>query len=383
MGLLGVIPLFTPVSVLAGASIAIPAIYKLLTSKENAESVDQESVNELHDYIARHSLTKEEALEKGFKFPPGHPKVGGTYVPHPLSSYPHSLKRDLYIPEHVFDEILFEEREAELLTLLVKLGATEVEISKNVNFSFLEKNKLNIGANVNGVGSSSLSGEKDIENENNANNTRTFLLKGKPWGDESKIDKNEFAWLQFEPSWNALVTAREIGGCTCASLEIKEASKYTSNKNLAMQLQASIYSGQWCRWFISARFAGNIILCKSTVFLDSSVGYNKRSALHPTFIFFLALPYSGVFHGSHFTLTSSIPSYISNKDSIAAPFWPLPSAPSIYWPTSYYLFFSHIDKNNDQKDPQIKQSVAHFPTIYFNRRIINSLTQIELLIIYN
>lgn len=242
LGLLGVIPLFTPVSVLAGASIAIPAIYKLLTSKENAESVDQESVNELHDYIARHSLTKEEALEKGFKFPPGHPKVGGTYVPHPLSSYPHSLKRDLYIPEHVFDEILFEEREAELLTLLVKLGATEVQISKNVNFSFLEKNKLNIGANVNGVGSSSLSGEKDIENENNANNTRTFLLKGKPWGDESKIDKNEFAWLQFEPSWNALVTAREIGGCTCASLEIKEASKYTSNKNLAMQLQASIYS---------------------------------------------------------------------------------------------------------------------------------------------
>jgi hypothetical protein len=242
LGLLSAIPFFTPVSMLAGASLAIPAIYKLLTSKEDVESVSQDSINELNEYIARHSLTKSEALEKGFKFPPGHPKVGGTYVPHPLSGYPNSSKKDLYIPEHVFDDILFEEREAELLTLLVKLGATEVEISKNVNLIFIDQKNINIGANIEGIGNASFSGEKKIEKENDENNKRTFLLKGRPWDSESKIDKNEFAWLNFEPSWNALVTAREIGGCTCASLEIKEASKYTSNKSVSMQLQAGIYS---------------------------------------------------------------------------------------------------------------------------------------------
>ncbi|EGX6954260.1 hypothetical protein GOY18_05820 [Aeromonas hydrophila] len=242
LGLLGTIPLFTPISMLAGASLAIPAIYKLLTSKEDPESVSQDSINELNEYIARHSLTKNEALDKGFKFPPGHPKVGGTYVPHPLSSYPNSSKKDLYIPEHVFDDILFEEREAELLTLLVKLGAIEVEISKNVNSVFVDQKDINIGANAGGIGNTSFSGEKKIEKENGENDTRTFLLKGKPWDSESKIDRSEYAWLNFEPSWNALITAREIGGCTCASLEIKEASKYISNKNISMQLQAGIYS---------------------------------------------------------------------------------------------------------------------------------------------
>lgn len=49
------------------------------------------------------------------------------------------------------------------------------------------------------------------------------------------------------------------------------------------------------------------------------------------------------------TSTASLLSHISNKDSIAAPFWPLLSTQPLYCPVSYCLFLSCLDRNNDQK----------------------------------
>ncbi|MGB3511853.1 MAG: hypothetical protein WBA93_21975 [Microcoleaceae cyanobacterium] len=58
-------------------------------------------------------------IPEDFDFPPGHPLPGKLYRAHPLKS-----KSNKYIPIEVFDSLLYAEREAELIRLLVDLGAT-------------------------------------------------------------------------------------------------------------------------------------------------------------------------------------------------------------------------------------------------------------------
>ncbi|EKF9792723.1 hypothetical protein FXE82_14735 [Vibrio cholerae] len=239
---LGTLSAFTPISLLVGASFAIPALYKLIVSDEGSEHVPESSMNELRDFITKHSMTKHDALRKGYKFPPGHPQVGETYKLHPLASYKHASKEKLYIPEYVFDDVLFEERESELLTLLVNLGATDIQISKYTESLFNKEGAGSLGGGVDSVVDGSVEINTSLSRENSEKNVRNFSLQGKPWQYGDKIDRTGYAWLNFEPSWNALITAREIGGCTGATLEIKEASKYASNKEASIQLKAKIYT---------------------------------------------------------------------------------------------------------------------------------------------
>lgn len=231
-----------PISLLIGASVAIPAIYKLVVSHDNTETVPEESYHELQTFISKHSLDKQQALDLGLKFPPGHPQTGETYRLHPLAAYQHASKQKLYIPEHIFDDVLFEERESELLTLLVHLGATNVEIAKYVDSFFDDEKSGSIGGGVKVVANASILAKSESGRESSEKNIRVFSLKGKPWKYGDKFDRDGYAWLNFEPSWNALITAREVGGCTNATLEIKEASKYAVNKEASMQLKSKIYS---------------------------------------------------------------------------------------------------------------------------------------------
>ncbi|KWS65232.1 hypothetical protein BKM20_26320 [Pseudomonas avellanae] len=46
--------------------------------------------------------------------------------------------------------------------------------------------------------------------------------------------------MAFEPSWAAVVMAREIGGCVVASLEIKETTSFSSDRNIEFQTQAQM-----------------------------------------------------------------------------------------------------------------------------------------------
>jgi len=238
---IGTLSAFTPISLLVGASVAIPAIYKLVVSEDKAEPVPAESFNELQGFINKHSLGKQQAINRGFRFPPGHPQVGETYRLHPLANQ-NTSKQNLYIPEHIFEDVLFEERESELLTLLVNLGATNVEIAKYVDNLFDGEKLGSLSGGVREVAEASISAKSCTGSEYSEKNTRSFSLKGKPWSYGDKLDIGRYAWLNFEPSWNALIMAREVGGCTSATLEIKEASKYTANKEASLQLKAKIYS---------------------------------------------------------------------------------------------------------------------------------------------
>jgi len=238
---IGTLSAFTPISLLVGASVAIPSIHKLVVSEDKTEAVPDESYNELQGFVNKHSLGKQQAIKKGFRFPPGHPQVGETYRLHPLANRNES-KENLYIPEHIFEDVLFEERESELLTLLVNLGATSVEISKYVDNLFDDEKLGSLSGGVKEIAEASISAKSFTGSGYNEKNTRAFSLKGKPWSYGDMLNKEGYAWLNFEPSWNALIMAREIGACTSATLEIKETSKYTANKEASLQLKAKIYS---------------------------------------------------------------------------------------------------------------------------------------------
>ena len=64
-------------------------------------------------------------IPEDFDFPPGHRLPGKLYRAHPLKS-----KSNKYIPIEVFDSLLYAEREAELIRLLVDLGATKITIKE-------------------------------------------------------------------------------------------------------------------------------------------------------------------------------------------------------------------------------------------------------------
>lgn len=231
-----------PFPLLTGAAILAPLLANALSSKDASEEISKENADFLLDFIKRHSFTIKNALERGFKFPPGHPRVGESYRLHPLAKHSTLSKQDLYIPEQNFDDLLFEERESELLSILVHLGAVEVEIVKYITNLTERARSVNIGAGVDLVGEARIEGSDGASNENNDKNLRIFTLRGKPWVYGNKIDRSDYAWLNFEPSWNALITAREIGDCTSATLEIKEVSRNDTNREIAMNLKAKIYS---------------------------------------------------------------------------------------------------------------------------------------------
>lgn len=253
----------TPLALLAGAATVAPILVKAFSSKDGAEDeVPKESVDFLNSFIQKHSICLKDALERGYKFPPGHPRVGEAYRLHPLAKYPHSDKKDIYIPEQNFDDILFEERESELLSILVNLGAIEVEIAKHVDSLNEQARAASIGAGVASVGELNMDGKDGSSQQRNGKDLRVFTLRGKPWEDGNKLDRGGYAWLNFEPSWNALITAREVGFCTSATLEIKEVSRHDTNKEMAMKLKAKIYSANGSLQFSSKDFTETSYIVK-------------------------------------------------------------------------------------------------------------------------
>ena len=69
---------------------------------------------------------------------------------------------------------------------------------------------------------------------------REFELAGRPWAGGDRVDRSKFGWLAFEPSWGAVVAAREIGQCTKAAIEIREETTFASEKRFSTELKAKI-----------------------------------------------------------------------------------------------------------------------------------------------
>ncbi|KPA98234.1 hypothetical protein [Pseudomonas asplenii] len=233
-----------PATVIASALVGIPGVLSLFskdpTEKVTEESAENQQACALAAYVAKHSFSPEEVKTKGYRFQPGHPIVGKAYRKHPLMEYPNSESSNLYIPSDSYDSILLEERESELIKLLVALGATKITITKKTSNKHNEETSggLTVTAGVAGGGGAEFS----VSNEklNDGLDTREFTLSGKKWSTESRVGRENFLWLAYEPSWKAVVFAREYGGCLSASLEIKENTTFSTDKNLELTVKAKL-----------------------------------------------------------------------------------------------------------------------------------------------
>lgn len=172
-----------------------------------------------------------------YRFPPGHPVPGKLYRLHPLSKNPHLGKGNVFIPSWSYDEVLYAEREAELIRLLVCLGATRISIRKAGASSSASFNAVGGSVAVaGGMAAASGSVENEYASAKASSDVRTFILEGKPWRIGDKLDVEAFGWLPYEPSWGSIVQAREAGGCLQAMIELNSRSAFSSESLIEASL---------------------------------------------------------------------------------------------------------------------------------------------------
>ncbi|SDY04886.1 hypothetical protein [Pseudomonas sp. NFACC08-1] len=274
---------FLPLSLIAGAAAAAAGVAtgagipgagasfapkdRSTTPEESASAVSQvtEETRVVAAYVQHHSLSRRQAKDAGYRFQPGHPVVGKAYRRHPLSDYSTPDNGNLYIPSDSYDAILLEERESELIKLLVHLGATKISITKKASDKTRNTVTADASVQVGPAGGGDISYTSKSERDTDTLDTREFSLSGRPWNANSKVDREDFFWLSYEPSWKAVVFAREVGGCLTASLEIKENTSFSTDKNFELSVKAKLVeagtqaglsslSGEEKTYFVRAEF---------------------------------------------------------------------------------------------------------------------------------
>ncbi len=233
-----------PIALVLAATSAGAAAYSAFSDGKDATSklrLEHEAY-ELQRFLEMHAVTPKLARELGFQFAPGHPRIGGQYRMHPLAEIPESGLKNLYIPEDSFNQILLEERESELLKLLVELGATRITISERVVQANVSSLEAEVSSSVTTVDSGGTVKFKEKQTDDQLG-SRHFELVGKPSTSDHRIDETAFTWLMYEPSWKSLVRARQVGQCTRAVVELKQETAFSSESQLSLQLKLAAYGG--------------------------------------------------------------------------------------------------------------------------------------------
>lgn len=237
-------PFSLPTALIASAVLGRPSLMSLFaknhTPKSDEDPAELEETRLLASYVQQHSISRTQAKAAGYCFQPGHPVVGKAYRKHPLTDYPNPENGNLYIPSDSYDAILLEERESELIKLLVHLGATKITITKKASDKSTKAVNGGVSVQAGPVAGGGVNYSSSSDRETNSLDTREFSLSGRAWGADSKVERESFFWLSYEPSWKAVVFAREHGGCLSASLEIKESTSFSTDKNLELSVKAKL-----------------------------------------------------------------------------------------------------------------------------------------------
>ena len=122
-------------------------------------------------------------LPSELQFPPGHPNPQRYYRQHPLPA-----KQRYYLPVTHFFAALKDERQQELVQLMIELGATEVTIT-------------------------SLSDQATCPPEQ-------LRFPGKPILAGLKLNTSRYAWFPYETQWQKVVTLRTTGNVKQASFDL-------------------------------------------------------------------------------------------------------------------------------------------------------------------
>ena len=233
-----------PLAVLVNAVPAAYSLYQLFSKKDESDvSVAslKQSANSFDKYLKRISITMEMASKEKYIFQPGHPQINQAYIKHPLSEYNES-KKNLYILSDNLDDILLQEREAEMVRVFVSLGATKIEFRKENKSNSLKSAKLEVKAEAL-INSGEAKVKLDSASADTGTVRRLITLAGCEWKKDAVLNRKVFSWLPYEPSWESIVFARENGGCLSAELELKKKSIFSSNKEGRLGFGANMFNG--------------------------------------------------------------------------------------------------------------------------------------------
>lgn len=226
-----------PESLLSAAVNAIPSLGSLLYEDQSGDDAERnEKQWLLAAFLERATFSQRQALDAGYRFQPGHPLSGKSYRKHPLAHLSNKDTGHLYIPSEGYDAHVLEERESELIRLLVSLGATRISITKIVTND--DNGHLRAQANASAAQVVEVKAEHSTSSRRSLDtlDTRVFNLTPLPNNAMAAVDPDSFFWLPFEPSWKAVLFAREHGGCTEASLELKETTSFSEESGTGLSV---------------------------------------------------------------------------------------------------------------------------------------------------
>lgn len=138
------------------------------------------------------------AFPAGIRFPLGHPLPDRLYRRHLLPQYPM-----VYYPADSYYALLYAERERELIKLMADLGATRIALWDAAPLSQELKNADPSGAIAHCL-----------------QTPRTFELPPPKDTLEQRFQAARYAWLPYEPSWQAVVDSRFRYRCRTASVQL-------------------------------------------------------------------------------------------------------------------------------------------------------------------
>lgn len=228
-----------PGSLIFSAISAMPSLASIFNSDNDEDKAARaEKERLLAAFVERATFSPAQAKAIGCRFQPGHPMAGKSYRRHPLADLADGGSEHLYIPSDNYDAYVLEERESELMRLLISLGATRISITKNTSNTSSSRQKAAAAVDAGPIASGTAGYENNSEKKNGSLDTRVFSLNGRGWNATEKLKRNGFLWLDFEPSWKAVLFAREHGGCTEATIELKESTSFSEDKNLDISINA-------------------------------------------------------------------------------------------------------------------------------------------------
>ncbi len=230
----------TPLGItITAASCAAPIIMDYFNGKSDDKEKDVGEIAKY--YIDQRAITESVAYKLGFKFQPGHPQLNVEYALHPLAGYNENYN-GLYIPIDSFNEILYEERESELIKLLVALGATKITIITRENYSHQLNLHLSTEAEttIGGNNQGKIEGQHDRNQMKDNKKERIYELSGKKITCNDDLSSFKFTWLDHEPTWKSLVNARLVGACRKAELELKEKTSFSTKSGATLSLGSAL-----------------------------------------------------------------------------------------------------------------------------------------------
>ncbi|MGC5702983.1 hypothetical protein J4P02_22510 [Pseudomonas sp. NFXW11] len=233
-----------PTSLVLAAVSAMPSLASVVSGdKDEDKEAHAEKERLLAAYVDNATFSPKQAKSEGYRFQPGHPMVGKSYRRHPLADFSGAETEHLYIPSEGYDAHVLEERESELIRLLVSLGATRISITKNT--SNRSGSLLKAGGSIDAgpIAAAEAGYGSNSQHASGTLDTRVFNLNGCTWSTSRTLDRSGFFWLAFEPSWKAVLFAREHGGCTDASLELKENTSFSEDRNVDLSIKAKQLGG--------------------------------------------------------------------------------------------------------------------------------------------